>query len=85
MLERECSIAELARNGLPRSRSSNEELGTVGILSGVGHAEKTFLGMLQLKVLIWELSSVDYQLLEPRTSLADFVTYLICLRFHHPL
>jgi len=37
----------------------NEELGSVGVGSAVGHAEKTRLVMLQLEVLIGELAAVD--------------------------
>lgn len=36
-----------------------EELGTIGILSGVGHAEHTGLGVLQFEVFIWELIPID--------------------------
>jgi hypothetical protein len=32
--------------------SGDEELGSVGVLSGVGHGEETRLGVLQLEVLI---------------------------------
>jgi hypothetical protein len=32
--------------------SGDEELGSVGVLSGVGHREETRLGVLQLEVLI---------------------------------
>lgn len=34
-------------------------MGAIGILSGVGHAEKTGLGVLQLEVLVWELGTID--------------------------
>ena len=37
----------------------DEELRAIGVLSGVGHAEKTFLAVLQLEVLILELFSPD--------------------------
>lgn len=37
----------------------DEELATVGVLSGVGHAEKTLASVLQLEVLIGELVAVD--------------------------
>ena len=39
--------------------SGDEELGAVCILSGIGHAQDTLLGMLQLKVLIVELCAVN--------------------------
>ena len=32
--------------------SGDEELGSVGVLPGVGHREETRLGVLQLEVLI---------------------------------
>ena len=35
-------------------------MGAIGVLSGIGHAEKTGLGVLQLEVLVWELGAVDY-------------------------
>ena len=37
----------------------NEELGAVGVLASVGHAQQTLLGVLQLEVLIGELLAVD--------------------------
>lgn len=36
-----------------------EELGTVGVLSGVGHAEHASLGVLQFEVLIGKLVPID--------------------------
>ena len=33
--------------------SGDEELGSVGVLSGVGHGEETRLGVLQLEVFVW--------------------------------
>ena len=33
--------------------SGDEELGSVGVLSGVSHGEETRLGMLQLEVFVW--------------------------------
>lgn len=39
--------------------SGNEELGAVGIWSGVGHGEKSWLGVLSGEVLISELLTVD--------------------------
>ena len=37
----------------------DEELGTVGVLTGVGHGEETLLGVAELEVLIGELVAVD--------------------------
>jgi len=37
----------------------NEELGAVGVWSGVGHGEKSWLGVLSGEVLIGELLTVD--------------------------
>ena len=37
----------------------NEELGSIGILSGVCHAEYTGLGVLQFEVLIIKLVAID--------------------------
>lgn len=37
----------------------NEELGAIGILARVGHAEHASLGVLQLEVLIWKFVPVD--------------------------
>jgi hypothetical protein len=45
---------------LPRSRCSNEELRAIGVLSGVGHGEKTLLGMLELEVLVRKFVTVNY-------------------------
>lgn len=39
--------------------SGDEELGAVGVRSGVGHGQDTLLGVLQLEVLILELVAVD--------------------------
>jgi hypothetical protein len=44
---------------LPWGRCGDEELGAVGILSCIGHAEKTNLGVLELEVLVWEFVTVD--------------------------
>lgn len=38
---------------------SDEELGAVGVGAGVGHGEKTLLGVLELEVLVLELVAVD--------------------------
>ena len=46
--------ADLRSNGC-----GYEELGAVGVLSGIGHAEHAGLGMLQLEVLIREFGPVD--------------------------
>jgi hypothetical protein len=45
---------------IPWGGGGDEELGAIGILSCVGHAEKTNLGVLELEVLIWEFVTVDY-------------------------
>jgi hypothetical protein len=37
----------------------NEELGAVGVATGVGHGEKTLLGVLELEVLVLEAIAVD--------------------------
>jgi hypothetical protein len=39
--------------------SSDEELRAVGIAASIGHAEQTFLGVLELEVLIIEPVAVD--------------------------
>lgn len=38
----------------------DEELGTVGVLAGVGHGQLALLGVLELEVLIGKLVAVDY-------------------------
>jgi hypothetical protein len=43
--------------------SGDEELGAVGVGSGVGHGKKTLLGVLELEVLVLELVAVDYAML----------------------
>lgn len=43
---------------VPGDHSSDEELRSVRVPSGIGHAEKSLLGMLQLKVLICKLVPV---------------------------
>jgi hypothetical protein len=43
---------------VPGDHSSDEELRSVRVPSGIGHAEKSLLGMLQLKVLIRKLVPV---------------------------
>jgi len=42
-----------------RSGGSNEELGSIGVLSGVGHRHETLLGVLQLEVLVGEFITID--------------------------
>lgn len=37
----------------------DEELGSVGVATGVGHGQETLLGVLELEVLIGELLAVD--------------------------
>ena len=43
---------------VPGDHSSDEELRSVRVPSGVSHAEKSLLGMLQLEVLICKLVPV---------------------------
>ncbi|KAH3660419.1 hypothetical protein OGAPHI_007005 [Ogataea philodendri] len=44
----------------PRAwNSSDEELGSVGVWTSVGHGKQTWLGVLVHKVLVWELGSID--------------------------
>ena len=47
-------IADLRSNGC-----GYKELGAVGVLSGVGHAENASLGVLQFEILIGEFGSID--------------------------
>ena len=35
-------------------------MGTVGVLSCIGHGEETLLGVLELEVLVWELGAINY-------------------------
>jgi hypothetical protein len=35
----------------------------IGVLPCVGHTEKALLGVLELEVLVWELGSIDCQML----------------------
>lgn len=50
----------VAFRGYSRSdNSGNEELRSVGVLSGVGHAQKSGASVLQLEVLIGELLAID--------------------------
>jgi len=37
----------------------NEELGAVGVLSGVGHREQTWFGVLVVEILVCELFTID--------------------------
>ena len=72
------------KDGLPWGGGSDEELGAVGVLSSIGHGEKTLLGVLQLEVLIRELAAVDYQQLASYQSHDSAYTYLTCHQFHRP-
>ena len=45
--------------GIPRNSGGDEELRAIGILTSVGHAKLSLLGMLQLEVLVGELLSID--------------------------
>ena len=47
-------IADLRGNGC-----GYEELGAIGVFSGVGHTENASLGVLQFEVLISELGTID--------------------------
>merc|ERR1712137_101621 len=58
------TIDHLTKHGMlavqPRSlHSGDEELRSVGVGSSVGHREKVFLSVLQSKVLVVELGSID--------------------------
>lgn len=44
---------------LPCDDGGDEKLRTVGVLSGIGHAQHALLGVLQLEVFVFELVSVD--------------------------
>ncbi len=71
---------------LPWGGGGNEELGTVGVLSSVGHGQKTNLGVLQLEVLIRESLAIDYRTLAfSSDDFADPYTYWTFLQFHLPL
>lgn len=37
----------------------DEELRTVGVLSGIGHGQQALLGVLELKVLVLEAVAID--------------------------
>lgn len=69
---------------LPRCGGSDEELGAISILSGIGHAEKASLGVLQFKVLIRKFVAVNYQLSAPVQSSTTADTDLIFHRCHRP-
>jgi hypothetical protein len=51
----------------------NEELGAVGVWAGVGHGEETWLGVLDLEVLVLELLAVDGLSTSALQSLLDAV------------
>jgi hypothetical protein len=42
-----------------RDNGGDEELRAVGVLAGVGHGQETWLGVLELEVLVLELLTVD--------------------------
>lgn len=48
-----------SRDDLRSNGCGYEKLGTIGVLSGVGHAEKASLGVLQFEVLIREFGPID--------------------------
>lgn len=39
--------------------SGDEKLRAIGVRTGVSHREKTFLGVLELEVLVLELGAID--------------------------
>lgn len=41
------------RDASKERTSGDEELGSIGVLSSVGHGEETRLAVLQLEVLVW--------------------------------
>lgn len=88
---RKVSMCQLQRQNrcksLPWGGGGNEELGAVGVLSSVGHGQKTNLGVLQLEVLIRESLAVDCHILAhvPMNVSADPYTYWTFLQFHLPL
>lgn len=72
---------------IPRSGGSDEELGAVGVLSGVGHGEKTSLAVLELEVLVLELVAVNWFIDQQASNeaLVPFgFTYLTFRQCHHP-
>ena len=52
-------IERLSDRGRGKRTGSDEELGSVGVLSGVGHGEETRLGVLQLEVFIYVVGFVQ--------------------------
>lgn len=80
------TIARFLQVDLPWGGGSDEELGAIGVLSGVGHGEKTGLGVLQLEVLVCELVAVDYSESAFRCvyDCSSAVTYWTFLRYHRP-
>lgn len=62
---------------------SDEELGAVGVLSSVGHGHETLFGVLELEVLVRELSTVDCH--HQHVFIYQFAdTYLTFLQCHRP-
>ncbi len=70
---------------VPRNSRRDEELGAIGVLSSVGHRQKTNLGVLQLEVLIWETVAVDYHQLAYNRSNGSPGTYWTFRQCHRPL
>lgn len=70
----------------------DEELGAVGVLSGVGHGEEALLGVLELEVLVGELLTIDCAHVQlaidradkERGSVIGCGTYWTCHRCRRP-
>lgn len=65
--------------------SRDEELRAIGVLSRVRHAEKTFLAVLQLEILILELFSVDRLAARTLYLVSDNLKTSELTLPHHPL
>lgn len=57
-----CLVPYNRRDCLRGNDGGNEKLGAICVRAGVGHGEETLLGVLELKVLVLELVSVDYRI-----------------------